>query len=194
MSELPPKNTAPSSASRPDLDWSQVRETILMLNLSMAQIELAMNDSSSSVSELSESFTAIYSTISAIKEVTQHLPNTPKVKPAKSEIESLINEASGKMSQAIVAFQFYDRLSQRLSQVCRNLDDLGILVNDPARLYNPYSWVALQQKIRSKYVTEDDKYMFDKLMETRDIKLALEEFVKRKRESDQQPNGDIEFF
>lgn len=192
MSELPPKNTAPSIASRPDLDWSQVRETILMLHLSMAQIELAMNDSTSSVSELTDSFTSISGSLSAIQEVAQLLPNTPKVKPAKAEIENLISDAGSKMTQAIVAFQFYDRLSQRLSQVCRTLDDLGVLVNDPARLYNPYSWVALQQKIRSKYVTEDDKHMFDTLMETRDVKKALEEFIKRKRE--QQPNGDIELF
>ena len=190
MTESTNKNTAPSSANRPDLDWSQVRETILMLNLSMAQIELAMNDSSSSVGELTDSFTSISAALSAIQEVAQLLPKTPKVKPAKAEIENLIGEASGKMNQAIIAFQFYDRLSQRLSQVCRNLDDLGVLVNDPGRLYNPYSWVALQQKIRSKYVT--DKHMFDKLMETRDVHQALEEFVKRKRE--QQPNGDIELF
>jgi hypothetical protein len=192
LTQLPPSSSAPSIASRPDLDWRQVRETILMLNLSMAQIELAMNDSTSSVSELTDSFTSISSALSAIQEITQHLPNTPKVKPAKAEIDSLLGEASGKMHKAIIAFQFYDRLSQRLSQVCRNLDDLGILVNDPARLYNPYSWVALQQKIRSKYVTEDDKQMFDKLMETRDVQKALNELIRLKRE--QQPNGDIELF
>ena len=36
-----PQNFAvpPSTAARPDLDWSQVRETIMMLNLAVAQIE-----------------------------------------------------------------------------------------------------------------------------------------------------------
>lgn len=37
MSKPAETTPAPSVASRPDLDWSQVRETILMLNLSMAQ-------------------------------------------------------------------------------------------------------------------------------------------------------------
>lgn len=183
---------APSMASRPDLDWSQVRETILMLNLSMTHIELALHDSSSSVSELTDSFTSISGALSAMREVANQLPDTPDVIPAKSEIENLGAEVSSKIGQAIVAFQFYDKLSQRLSQVCRSLDDLGALVNDPSRLYNPYAWVALQQKIRSKYVTEDDKHMFDTLMETRDVQKALAEFLKRKRE--QQPEGDIELF
>lgn len=192
MTEPTSMNIAPSIASRPDLDWSQVRETILMLNLSMAQIELAMNDSSGSVGELTDSFTSVSGALSAMREVAHQLPNTPEVMPAKTEIESLGVEVEKKIGQAIIAFQFYDRLSQRLSQVCRNLDDLGILVNDPVRLYNPFAWVALQQKIRSKYVTEDDKQMFDTLLETRDVQKALTEFMKRKRE--QQPEGDIELF
>ena len=33
-------NLAGSTARNPDLDWSQIRETILMLALSMAQIEM----------------------------------------------------------------------------------------------------------------------------------------------------------
>jgi hypothetical protein len=183
---------SPSTAHRPDLDWSQVRETILMLNLAMAQIELAISDSASSVGDLTDSFTSISSTLSAICEVAHQLPDTPDVGAARSEVLNLGAEANSKIGQAIIAFQFYDRLSQRLSHVCRSLDDLGVLVNDPVRLYNPYSWVALQQKIRSKYVTEDDKQMFDALMQTRDVQKALEEFMKLKREH--QPTGDIELF
>lgn len=192
MPDQIPKPVSPSNASHPDLDWSQVRETILMLNLSMAQVELAMHDSTSSVGELTDSFTSISGALSAIHEVANKLPDTPEVQPAKSEIDNLVGEVDGKIGQAIVAFQFYDRMSQRLSQVCRNLEDLGVLVNEPSRLYNPYAWVALQQKIRSKFVTEDDKYMFDKLLETRDVKLALDELVRRKRV--QKPDGDIELF
>lgn len=192
MTDPNPNTNAPSVASRPDLDWSQVRETILMLNLSMAQIELALTDSTSSVGELTDSFTSVSGALSAMREIAHQLPNTPDVMPAKAEIESLGGEVENKIEQAIIAFQFYDRLSQRLSQVCRNLDDLGFLVNDPVRLYNPFAWVALQQKIRSKYVTEDDKQMFDTLLETRDVQKALAEFMKRKRQ--QQPDGDIELF
>jgi hypothetical protein len=192
MNDSTSNSNMPSDASRPDLDWSQVRETILMLNLSMAQIELALSDSTNSVGELTDSFTTVSDALSAMREVVQHLPDTAKIKPAKAEIERLGGEVESKVSQAVVAFQFYDRLSQRLGQVSRNLDELGLLVNDPVRLYNPYAWVALQQKIRAKYVTEDDKHMFDILLETRNVQKALSAFMKRKR--DQKPDGDIELF
>jgi len=150
MAKQTNENAAPSTANRPDLDWSQVRETILMLNLAMTQIELALNDSASSVGELTDSFTSISGTLNAIRQVAQRMPNEPELATAKIEIESLGVEVSNKVGQAIVAFQFYDRLSQRLSHVCRSLDDLGVLVSDPVRLYNPYAWVALQEKIRSQ--------------------------------------------
>lgn len=192
MTEHASNNIAPSLASHPDLDWSQVRETILMLNLSMAQIELALTDSTNPVGDLTDSFTSISGALSAMCEVAHQLPDTPEVAAAKAEIQNLGGEVSNKVGQAIIAFQFYDRLSQRLTQVCRNLDDLGDLVNDPVRLYNPFAWVALQQKIRSKFVTEDDKHMFDTLLETRDVQKALAELMKRKRK--QHPDGDIELF
>jgi hypothetical protein len=57
---------------------------------------------------------------------------------------------------------------------------------------NPSAWIELQQKIRTKYTTEDDKYMFDTLLETRDVQQALDELMRRKREH--QRRGDIELF
>ncbi|MBM4182360.1 MAG: hypothetical protein FJ209_12505, partial [Betaproteobacteria bacterium] len=65
----------PSTAARPDLDWSQVRETILMLNLAVAQIEIALKDSSGSVDVLAESFTGMYGNIMALVEQARALPD-----------------------------------------------------------------------------------------------------------------------
>ncbi|HOI51407.1 MAG TPA: hypothetical protein PLN02_03455, partial [Azonexus sp.] len=53
---LPPRGT---SAHNPDLNWSQVRETVLMLELAAVQIEHAMKDSNASVDVLTRSFTAM---------------------------------------------------------------------------------------------------------------------------------------
>lgn len=186
-----PQNFAvhPSTAAHPDLDWSQVRETILMLNLAVAQIEVGLKESSGSVDVLTNSFTGMYGNLMALVEAARALPDSP----VKQSIEASGGVVSGQMQQAIVAFQFYDRLSQRLSHACRSLDDLTGLVNDPARLYNPFSWYGLQQKIRSKYTMEDEKLMFDTLIETGDVQTALDEYVNLKQE---QAGGssDIELF
>jgi len=179
----------PSSAARPDLDWSQVRETILMLNLAVAQIEIALKDSSGSVDVLAESFTGMYGNIMALVEQARALPDSP----AKAGIESSGMAVSVQMQQAIIAFQFYDRLSQRLSHVSRSLDDLTGIVNDPSRLYNPFAWHTLQQQIRSQYTMEDEKLMFDTLIRTGDVREALARYVEA-RQQQSGSGADVELF
>lgn len=179
----------PSTAARPDLDWSQVRETILMLNLAAAQIEMALRESSGSVEVLTDSFTGMYGNLMALVEAAHSLPESP----VKQSIEVAGGAVSGRMQQAIVAFQFYDRLSQRLTHVCRSLDELSGIVSDPARLYNPGSWHGLQQTIRSRYTMEDEKLMFDKLLETGDVRAALEQYLHLKQDQAGDSN-DVELF
>lgn len=179
----------PSTAARPDLDWSQVRETIMMLNLAVAQIEVALKESSGSVDVLTNSFTDMYGNLMALVQAAHSLPDSH----VKQAIEESGVSVSAQMQNVIVAFQFYDRLSQRLSHVCRSLDDLTGIVNEPARLYNPFAWHALQQKIRSKYTMEDEKLMFDTLLQTGNVHTALEQFVSSKHH-EAGGSSDIELF
>lgn len=181
--------TAPSTAARPDLDWSQVRETIMMLSLAVAQIEMALKDSSGSVEVLTNSFTGMYGNLMALVEAAHDLPESP----VKHSIEETGATVSGQMQHAIVAFQFYDRLTQRLSHVCRSLEDLSGIVNDPGQLYNPYSWHGLQQKIRAKYTMEDEKLMFDTLLTTGDVQAALNQYLNARQEQAGE-GSDIELF
>jgi hypothetical protein len=178
-----------SSSARPDLDWSQVRETILMLNLAIAQLEMAMRDSGGSVEVLSNSFTGMYGNMMGLVEAAQTLPDSP----VKNSIEELGVSVSGQMQQAIIAFQFYDRLSQRLTHISHSLENLTGIVRDPARLYNPAAWNDLQQQIRSKYSMEDEKLMFDTVVQTGDVKQALEQYVSRKQEA-AGGSDDVELF
>jgi len=181
---------SPSTSARPDLDWSQVRETIMMLNLAVAQIEVALKESSGSVEVLTNAFTGMYENLMSLVNAAQDLPDSP----VKQTIERSGGAVSDQMQHAIVAFQFYDRLSQRLSHACRSLDELTGIVNDPARLYNPFAWHALQQQIRSKYTMEDEKLMFDKLIETGNVQVALEEYVNLKHKQAGAATSDIELF
>jgi len=177
-----------STAARPDLDWSQVRETVLMLNLAIAQLEVAMRDSGGSVEVLTGSFTGMYSDLMGLVEAAQGLPESP----VKQSIQALGAGVSGQMQQAIIAFQFYDRLSQRLAHVSRSLEQLGAIVGDPTRLYNPAAWHALQEQIRSRYSMEDEKLMFDTLLRTGDVQQALEQYVARKQQ--EAGSSDVELF
>ena len=62
-----------STPARPDLDWSQVRETILMLGLAISQIEMAMKDSGESVDMLANSFITMFGHVQVIVDVVKSI-------------------------------------------------------------------------------------------------------------------------
>jgi hypothetical protein len=94
------------------------------------------------------------------------------------------------MGQAIIAFQFYDRLVQRMDHVCHSLSQLGGLVDDRSRLYNPDAWVDLQSAIRSKYTTPEEHAMFQAVLNGVPVEQAVEQFMAEK----QSQGSDIELF
>ena len=67
MSDRKNNSSSTSTSSHPDLDWSQVRETVLMLKLAAAQVEFSLKDGSNSVNTLTDSFTSMAGSIEAIE-------------------------------------------------------------------------------------------------------------------------------
>ncbi len=179
-----------TSAHMPDLNWSQVRETVLMLELSAVQIETAMKDSNASVDVLTNSFTSMASYMRMISDTVHTLPDQGEVGVAKQNLSGISDHVSGMVHQAIIAFQFYDKLVQRLAHVGISLGDLSDLVADGRRLYNPSEWVSLQDKIRTKYTTRDEIAMFDAVMRGMPVHEAVDKFMAEMKEK----NDDIELF
>lgn len=178
-----------STANAPDLDWSQVSETVRMLNLAVAQISMAMHEGEDSVSALTGSFTGMVSTVERIAQVA-----SGQIEPenqARGEILAECAQVQSGMQQSIIAFQFYDRLSQRLEHVKQALEQLGDLVSDSARLYNPGEWNALQSHIRSRYTMREEQEMFDALLQGAAVEEALDAVRARLNEGD---IDDIELF
>jgi hypothetical protein len=173
---------------RPDLDWSQVQETVLMLNLAVTQIERTMSDGSESVNALTETFASLIGGIQAIGMAAQNLPDGPE----KATIEANVRPAAEKINGAIVAFQFYDKLSQRLAHVSNSLGELGKLIASPTRLYNPYEWHGLQAMIKSKYTIEQDRIMFEAILSGASVEEALA--LSAKEAPAAKDEGDVELF
>jgi len=179
-----------TSAHMPDLNWSQVRETVLMLELSAVQIESAMKDSNSSVEVLTDSFTTMASYMRTISDTVQTLPDQGEIGVAKQSLTGISEHVSSMVHQAIIAFQFYDKLVQRLAHVGISLGDLSDLVGDGKRLYNPGEWVSLQDKIRTKYTTREEIAMFEAVMQGMPVQEAVDKFMAEMKEK----SDDIELF
>lgn len=180
-------------AHTPDLDWSQVRETVLMLEVAAGQVEAAMRESNSSVGVLTDTFTSMAATIVKVESALNSLPDESG-DSVKAEIREGTRLIAEKIHSAIIAFQFYDKLVQRLDHVCHSLGGLGMLVADKSKLYNPNEWVGLQQLIRGKYTMEEERAMFDAVLQGMSVKEALEHYMQARMQQVEESGGDIELF
>jgi hypothetical protein len=181
-----------SLAERPDLDWSQITETVRMLNLSVAQIDMAMRQSDDSISALTNSFTSMVAYVNMIQQAAATITDE-KYADALKMINDNCNKVAADMGHSIVAFQFYDKLTQRLDHVNHSLNALCELVSDGGRLYNPVEWVGLQQKIRSRYTMKEEQEMFDILLAGASVEQALD-CCREKINSMSGSEDDIELF
>ena len=179
-----------TSAHMPDLNWSQVRETVLMLELAAVQIESAMKDSNTSVEVLTDSFTTMAGYMRTISDTVQTLPDQGEVGVAKQNLSGVSEHVSSMVHQAIIAFQFYDKLVQRLAHVGLSLGDLSDLVGNTRRLFNPSEWVDLQTRIKSKYSTREEIAMFEAVMNGMPVQQAVDQFMAEMKEQ----SDDIELF
>ena len=196
------KLTNPGSAVQsPDLNWSQVKETISLMCLAMAQIDTTLTDSSRSVDDLTESFTFLAKDAMKLCEIHEKEASGEGTgTPLLSQTQEIAVSMLQRINAAIIAFQFYDRLTQRLHHVRGTLNDLGELIDDPAQLYNPEEWSKLQNEIRSCYTMECERLMFDRIMKGDTIDEALQlyhhQFTEEDKikDSDDQTDDDIELF
>jgi hypothetical protein len=174
----------------PELDWNQVHETMLMLELAAGQIDAAMTESSSSVDVLTGSFTTMAGYLQSIRSTLAALPDDGALAGRKTELLGAAGHVDGMAQQAIIAFQFYDKLSQRLTHVCHSLAELSGLVADPERVFVRDEWIRLQEAIRSKYTSTEEREMFEAVLAGVPVQEVLRNFV-----SDMRNKGDdIEFF
>lgn len=174
----------------PDLDWSQVHETMVMLELAAGQIEAAMTESNSSVDVLTDSFTTMAGYLRTITTTLGQLPDTGETGAMKASLVGAAEHVNSTAQQAIIAFQFYDRLSQRLSHVCHSLAELSGLVADRKRIFSPDEWIHLQETIQSKYTSVEERAMFDAVIAGAPVQDVLQKFVVEMKDK----GSDIEFF
>jgi len=153
-----------------DPDWSHIRETVRILDLLASHIDVSMKDGDESVDALTDSFTSMMGHMKAIEKCIGEMPDTQH----RTTLQQNTLEVSSKVQSAIIAFQFYDKLTQRLCHASNSLAYLSELVSHPDRLYSPFEWQALHKEIRSSYTIDADRKMFDLTLSGLDVEETFE--------------------
>lgn len=175
-----------SDSNNPDLDWSQIKETVKLLTVSITQVDSSMKDGESSVTTLTQSFTSIVDHLNSINGILNSLESSDKKEAALAHCQ----QTSDTIQSSIIAFQFYDRLQQSLSHVIDSLKGLSDLVESPERLYNPLEWKKFQQAIRDRFTMESEKIMFDAILQGK----SIDEAVQLAAHADESEDDEIELF
>jgi len=158
-----------SGAAQGEPDWSQISETLAMLALAVAQIDTSLHEGHQSVNQLTENFTAMANNTQKILQLAQQQSGE-----TNQEISAVAGEINQEIQQAVVAFQFYDRLTQRLEHVGDSLERMGHLIERPDSRYHAESWRDLQQHIKGNYTMEAERIMFEHIMAGNTVADALE--------------------
>ncbi|MDG6773459.1 hypothetical protein QCB45_03875 [Thiomicrorhabdus sp. ZW0627] len=160
------------------LGAEEVQQTILILNLSVAQIDLSITEGDHSVNALIDSFTYMSKHIEEIQKSSEGIFDLVADNEAAQAYNALLTsetaELANKMQQAIIAFQFYDKLSQRLNHVSHGLSGLAEIVSHEMRVNNREEWEAFKKSVRKGTTMREEEELFELIF---DQHLPVEEAI-----------------
>lgn len=185
---------ARTGATMSDNGWNQMQELVRMLQLVAVQAQSSLRDGNQSVDSLSRSFTAIVAHLNDMDAVVQDMASqgSDPGEAKRDLVRQHFSRVSDQVNQAIVAFQFYDKLVQRIEHVVANLDQLATMTADDARFYSPVEWHALQKAMREGYTMAEERVVFDAWMQGEDVQAALARV--QQQASGPAASDDIELF
>lgn len=173
-------------------DWSHVRETINMLYLAVCQIEATMSDSNTSVDTLTKSFTTLAEHNNNMNAKMQAVTNPHDLNEFKQDIADTTAQMNANISASVQAFQFYDRVCQRLDHVARSLETVSGVMNDDESLHAPDEWRRIQNTIKNSYTMEAERVMFEHIMQGGNIEEALNIYQQHFNHNNSHPRNDID--
>ena len=114
-------------------------EVCRFLDLTATQLELALRESEQPLSTIAG---AIGELAADVRVLERHLP-----------------DVGARLREAVVALQFYDRLSQRLTHARDGLMLLAGALQNPGA--GDAAWVGLHERVRRQYSMEQERKIFE---------------------------------
>lgn len=140
-------------------------EIVRLLDLSAAQLEAGIGEAERPVQQLAEAFFAL-SAIAA-EAIAALSAAGPAGGAASVDLPVRWAGVQQQMQGAVEAFQFHDRLCQRIGHVRDGLSQIAGLVNDREAAARDTSWQGLHGALRGRYTIDHERVMFDLLVEGR---------------------------
>jgi hypothetical protein len=177
----------------PAADWTPEQQIARMLDLCEAQIEAALSESDVAVDALTKSFTGLADVARSIRTLGANLP-VELQGAAIAGIDEKVSAISQQMAAAVVAFQFYDKLTQRLGHVRYSLSTLAMFVCDRSQASERDQWRKLFTTLRRLYRTEEERQIFQLMVEGASAEEARSQAQQTTQTMRRSGTGDVELF
>jgi hypothetical protein len=167
--------------------WTPEQQIARMLLLCEAQMESALSESDVAMDELIKSFKGLIEAGQALG--TQH-----EAKGETADLAQQLDALRKQTAAAVVAFQFYDKLTQRLGHVRYSMSALAMFVCDREKAHERDQWRRLFSTLRRLYRTEDERELFKLMVEGASAEEAREHIQQSTLTLRAGPTGEIELF
>jgi hypothetical protein len=164
--------------------WTPERQIAHMLDLCEAQMESALGESDVAVDALVQSFAGLIEAARAVSALAETIP------AAAEQLAAIQKQTSA----AIVAFQFYDKLTQRLGHVRYSLSAMAMFICDGGKASEREQWNRLFATLKRLYRTEEERRIFEMMVEGATAEEAREHIHQTTLSLKVEPAGDVEIF
>jgi len=210
---------AASEAHSAAVHATDMRELSSFLELMIDQISLLLQESGESVGELIESIMMMAANIDKIEQqlpelkrasnnhqiaVDAEATDVTDILSVSETIKALCSQAECDMEKAVTAFQFYDRLSQRILHIQENLQAVSEVTRAQDKQH-PALWQRLHDRMRSVYTLEQEQRLYWALLKRLSAEglnseamssevMENEDAAANPGSNKASPYGDIELF
>ena len=152
--------------------YSYADGALTMPGISIAQIRTSLSDSNSDVDMLTRNFSTIADNILTIKNSTDSLSNDHVNMDAEAQlIGATATEAHAKIDQAVIEFQFFDRIQ------------------------DPMAWMKLQSHLHDSYSMGSERIMFQSIVNGASIDEAISIYHEASNQEEVEADADdVELF
>jgi hypothetical protein len=170
--------------------WTPEQQIARMLALCEAQMESALSESDVAVEALIKSFAGLIEAGQALGSLGDQTPPNAGTADLARQLDALRKQTAA----AVVAFQFYDKLTQRLGHVRYSLSALAMFVCDRAKSGEREQWQRLFTTLRRLYRTEEERELFKLMVDGATAEQAREHIQQSTLTMRAAPTGEIEIF
>jgi hypothetical protein len=172
--------------------WTPEEQIARMLALCEAQMESALSESDVAVEALIKSFSGLIEAGQALGSLGDKI--SPAAHPGAADLARQLDALRKQTAAAVVAFQFYDKLTQRLGHVRYSLSALAMFVCDRAKSGVREQWQRLFTTLRRLYRTEEERELFKLMVDGATAELAREHIQQSTLTLRAASTGEIEIF